>query len=363
MGGVDRRADTRLLGDRHDAVQEVREIVPQPLRIHVAVGGEQRLQLGGLVRGGPPRELPGAARQVDGSERSVVVRERGGPVWQAHGEVGARPVEDRHEVVTQHRDAELAHARDTGAIAIDEPIAPGAPQLDILVHRDALDDGKAESGVLDLSLEGAEVRPAAGVAHRHVVQRADHARDTGDLSDVRERDRVGGTEPAKTRDHVWSSASTSRTLARLKSPGTVSFNALAATANSSASAGGSPPTSLAMRAAAKLSPPPTRSTTSTQCRRLRAKESVVASYSTALQPCCRGPRISRRVSATRSTPKRSARRCASSRARSGVASDPSSASIASMARKAAVLPINSCACRTSGSTHGRGSRSRHSASP
>ena len=42
--------------------------------------------------------------------------------------------------------------------------------------------------------------------------------------------------------------------------------------------------------------------------------------------------------------------------------DRYSASIASMAPSAAALPINSCACRTSGSTSGRGSRSRHSAS-
>src|SRR5207253_2579355 len=154
----------------------------------------------------------------------------------------ARPVEERHEVVTQDRNAELAHARDAGAVAVDEPIAPGAAQLDVFVHGDALDDAQAESGVLDLSLERAEARPAPGVPHGHVVQRTHHARDAGDLSDVRERDRVGGAEPAEARDHGRRSASTSRTLARLKSPATVSFNALAATANSRASAGGSPPT-------------------------------------------------------------------------------------------------------------------------
>src|SRR5439155_11055 len=176
---------------------------------------------------GPPPERCGSARQIDGGEGPVVVRERRGPVGQPHGEVGACPVEDRHKVVAQHGYAELAHTRDAGAVVVDEPIAPGASQLDVLVHRDALDDGQT-----------------------------------------------------------------------------------------------------------KLSPPPTRSTTSTQWRRLCANEPVSASYSTALQPCRRGPRISRRVSATRLTPQRSASRFASSRAGSGVASEVSSASIPSMARTA-----------------------------
>src|SRR5882762_10656808 len=215
---------------------------------------------------------------IDGGERPIVVRKRRGPVGQPHGEVGACPVEDRHEVVAQHGNAELAHTRDAGAVIVDAPIAPGAPQLDVLVHRDALDHGKAKPGILDLSLERAEARAAPGVAHRHVVQRGHDARDSGDLSNMGERDRISGAEPAKARDHVRSSSSTSRTLARLKSPGTVSFSALAATANSRAPAGASPPSNRAMSAAAKLSPPPTRSTTYTQCRRLCANERVSASY-------------------------------------------------------------------------------------
>ena len=92
---------------------------------------------------------------------------------------------------------------------VDEPIAPGSSQLDVLMHRDALDHGKTEPGVFDLCHQRAEARPAPGVADRHIVQRAHDALDAGDLSNVGERDRVGRAEPAEARDHVWSSSSTS----------------------------------------------------------------------------------------------------------------------------------------------------------
>src|SRR3989442_10408612 len=98
------------------------------------------------------------------------------------------------------------------------------------MHRDALHDSKAKSGVLHLVLERAEARAAPGIAHRDVVQSAHHTCHAGDLSDVGERDRIGGPEPAEARDHARSRSWTSRTLARLKSPGTGSFRALAASA-------------------------------------------------------------------------------------------------------------------------------------
>ena len=45
------------------------------------------------------------------------------------GEIGARPVEDRHEVVAQHRHAELAHVLHALAVLIDELVARGRPSL------------------------------------------------------------------------------------------------------------------------------------------------------------------------------------------------------------------------------------------
>src|SRR5207247_7953167 len=149
-------------------------------------------------------------------------------------------------------------------------IAAAPAELDVLVHGDALDHGEPEPSVVDLRLERAEPLAAPGVADRQIVQGAHDRRHPGDLADVSERDRVRRAEPAKARDHARNSSSTSSTLARLKSPGTVSLRALAATANSSAAAGRSPASNRAMRAAAKLAPPPTRSPACTPCRRLRA---------------------------------------------------------------------------------------------
>src|SRR5207247_11401617 len=137
--------------------------------------------------------------------------------------------------------------------------ARAAPERAVGVQADAPDHGELQSGRFDLLLESRQPRPRPGLAHGHVVQRAYGAGDAGDLSDGGERDRVRRAEPAKAGDHVRSSSSTSPTLARQKSPGTVSLSALAATANSSACAGRSYPSSRAMSAAATLSPPHTRS--------------------------------------------------------------------------------------------------------
>ena len=117
------------------------------------------------------------------------------------GQIGARPVEDGHEVVAQHRNAQLAHGADALAVLVEQAIARGTPELDVLVHRDALDDGELHSVAIDHLAEAFELGLRPRVADRHVVQRGDDAGDAGDLSDVRQRDRVVGPEPAEGHVH------------------------------------------------------------------------------------------------------------------------------------------------------------------
>ena len=42
---MDRHAHARLLGNRHDALEEIREMIPQALSFHVAICSEQDSQL------------------------------------------------------------------------------------------------------------------------------------------------------------------------------------------------------------------------------------------------------------------------------------------------------------------------------
>ena len=53
--GMDRELHARLCRDRHDALEEVREMLPQLLGGDVAVRGEQCLQLRGVVGRRPAR--------------------------------------------------------------------------------------------------------------------------------------------------------------------------------------------------------------------------------------------------------------------------------------------------------------------
>ncbi len=159
-------------------------MVPQSLRVHVAVSGKERPQLVGAVGRGPAGEIAGSARQVQGRERPVVVRECRRAIGEKVREVGAHPVEHRHEVVAQHRNAERAHGAHALAIGGDESVAAGAAELDVFVYRNALDHGEREAHRIDLRFEALQSLATPDGAHRHVVQRAHDPGDARDVPDV-----------------------------------------------------------------------------------------------------------------------------------------------------------------------------------
>jgi len=70
--GVDRHAHAGFLGDGDDALEEVGETLPQPLRVHLSVRGKQPAQLLRRIRCGPSWEI-----NVHASECGVIVGERG----------------------------------------------------------------------------------------------------------------------------------------------------------------------------------------------------------------------------------------------------------------------------------------------
>src|SRR5437867_694067 len=334
---VDRHPHARLFGGGDDALEEVGEMIPQPLGVDLTVCSEECTQLVCPIDRGPPREIPNPEPQVPRHERRIVVGERGRSVGQPHREIGAHPVEHGHEVVTQHPYAQLAHGANALAVVRDQAVARRPSELDVFVDRNALDDRELEPCVRDVLLQAREpvLRPA--LADRHVVQRAHDALDAGNLADMRQRDRVRLPEPAE--GHVHRTVSTRRftsgVVDRPKSPAWPSFRAPAAAANSTASCGDRSASRAAIRPAVKLSPPPTRSTTCTTCLWARTTARVALSYSTALHACAPGPRISRSVMATARQPNRSA-------------SSSPLASLPSIARTASRFPMSTLAWRARG---------------
>eukprot|EP00964_Phaeocystis_antarctica_P018174 scaffold10067_cov67-Phaeocystis_antarctica.AAC.7 len=172
---VDRQHDARLLGDGHHLDEEVAQVGAQPRMVDVLVGVEGELELGERVgldhaarhprdhrlcecldarrrHARKPRrserslsrpEVRLCARplqdvDLEGDEVGVVEGERFGAVVPHAVELGARPVDDRHEVVGELPDATGAQVADGLLVVGDVAVAAVRTLLDCLVHRHTL---------------------------------------------------------------------------------------------------------------------------------------------------------------------------------------------------------------------------------
>src|SRR3954470_951905 len=149
----------------------------------------------------PTRQLATAAGEIDSRERRVVVGEGERAVRQAHREIGARPVEDGHEVVAEYAHARVADCANARRVVVDEPIARRPPELDVLVNGNALDDRERESRVVHARREPLNVVARPRFADGHVVECADDSAHAWNLADVRERNGIVGAEPTEGEEH------------------------------------------------------------------------------------------------------------------------------------------------------------------
>ena len=124
-------------------------MLPHLLVSNPSIGSEERRELVAGVRMGPSRKAPTSGREVDARESGVVVGERQRAIGEAHLEIGAHPVEYGHEVVTQHPHAGRADAANALRVVVDQSIARWAPELDVFVHRNALDYGERKASLVD----------------------------------------------------------------------------------------------------------------------------------------------------------------------------------------------------------------------
>ena len=106
------------------------------------------------------------------------------------GEVGAEPVEDRHEVVADDLDAGAAEAAEGLGVIGDVAVARGHAELDVVMDVDALDDLELQAGGLDGGLEVGDLLDRPHFADGHVEERADDTGRAGDLPHLPEVDAV-----------------------------------------------------------------------------------------------------------------------------------------------------------------------------
>ena len=117
------------------------------------------------------------------------------------GEVGARPVEKRHEVVADREDPFGRKVRHGLAVIGEERGEVPLPPLDALVDRQALDHDPVEARRLDLGLARGDGLPRPDLAIGDLVERRHDARRPS-LGDLGQGDLVERPVPAPALDHA-----------------------------------------------------------------------------------------------------------------------------------------------------------------
>ena len=123
--------------------------------------------------------------EVEGHEGRAFETQRPRPVGKLIGEVRARPVQHRHEVVGDDVDAARRQVADRLLVILDIGLEVARAGLDVLVHRDALHDRPHEARIGDHLLPLADLLHGPHLAVGNMVQGVDDIGGSG-LADVRE---------------------------------------------------------------------------------------------------------------------------------------------------------------------------------
>ena len=204
-------AYAHFLTYRNHGIQEILEVLPQPIRSHSFILFQGCLQQGQPLRFPAGQGKAFAARRcsADDLQRAhlaqvfLVKIQAVASVFRNHpGQVRTQPVENGHEVVNDYLHAVLCQHPDRGNVVGDILITPAQAGLDILMNIHRLDDFDLESRLVHFLLQGSELllRP---VHAGGLVQQAHQAGHAGNLFDVLQRNRVRlASIPAKCHFHV-----------------------------------------------------------------------------------------------------------------------------------------------------------------
>src|SRR5947207_7837238 len=165
----------------------------------------------------PAGKIGGAAGEIDSRQRIVIVRERGRAVDQRPGEIGAHPIEHRHEVVAKHPHTCTPKVTNALAIILNQSIARRPPSFDVLVHRHALDYFQRHYAFLYVCAQARNPIEGPGFTYRNAEDSADDSADRRNLPDIGEGNGVAQAKPAKRDQCVRPSASRSSRYAQTRS--------------------------------------------------------------------------------------------------------------------------------------------------
>ena len=141
--------------------------------------------------------------QLERGEGDVIETQRFGAVRQRIGQIGARPVEDRHEVVADGVDAAGREVAQRLLIVGDMPPPIAAVGFDLFMYRHALHHRPHQPFFRQQRLPRADLVDRPDFAVRNMVQRRDHPGRPG-LTHVIQRDRIVRAIPTPCLFHVVS---------------------------------------------------------------------------------------------------------------------------------------------------------------
>lgn len=177
------------------------EIALDPVDLLVAQFLQSRFRLGDTCRAVAGFGIPAlqdenvVCGKIDRIETQGVARR-----WKPIGKVGAGPVDHRHEIIADRRNASLGERTDRVLVPADIAKPIRRADLDRIVDGNALHDRPGQPFGLDDPLALQDVRQRPGAAVVDIMQGGHDARGSG-LLDMIERHRVVRAIPAPTLFH------------------------------------------------------------------------------------------------------------------------------------------------------------------
>ena len=196
---MDGHLHVALLAGGHDGFQEILQVGPQLLVVHIGVVLEQLVQLGHTLRlpaGEGHIVLLGEVQNVFCHgvvvvlDHALLIEQGSGAIANFVEQVGTGPVEDRHEVVADDLHAELGQVADALLVVLDQAVPSGLADLDVVMDVDRFHHIAVEAVGVELVHDLLDLVFFPNFTGHFVVQSPNNAGDTGDLLDVGQLDLV-----------------------------------------------------------------------------------------------------------------------------------------------------------------------------
>ena len=191
-----------FLRDRNDLLEENFDVLPQALFAQLAVGADQVADLVLRVAGVPAGQIDVVLERVQTLHLIPVHDKAGRAVRRLLVQLGAGPVEYRHEVVGDALDAVLRAAADVLAVNLDVLIALVGAEFDVLGYWDGFDHVEHQPVILALLFHLGKALLRPDLARLYVIDSRNDRVHARDLGDVLQRNRIGLAIPTKRHFHI-----------------------------------------------------------------------------------------------------------------------------------------------------------------